>query len=105
MPSAITNWKLWGRGLLAKGLENYTAHLRSHSKVRGRKERGSRCRVVVTSVGNYGFKGLLFISEFKTQNGNLKRREKTSSPNGHLLKLIKVSETGCHILSATSSNN
>ena len=51
MPSAITNRKLWGRGLLLKGLENYTAYLRPHSKVRGRKKGGSRCRVVGTSVG------------------------------------------------------
>jgi len=51
MPSAITNRKLWGRGLLLKGLENYTAHLGPHRRVRGRKKRGSRCRVVGTSVG------------------------------------------------------
>ena len=106
MPSAITNRKLWGRGLLLKGLENYTALLGPHSKVRGRKrEERQQVQGCGNKCGAYGLKGLLFIGEFKTQNGNLKGREKTSSPNGHLLKSIKVSETSYHILSATSSNN
>lgn len=76
MPSAITNRKLWGRGLLLKGLENYTAYLRPHSKVRGRKKGGSRCRVVGTSVGptvSYAFCLLVNLKhrwEFKWKRKN-----------------------------------